>query len=121
MDSKWQGGVRYKCIILVVSGSKLDELPLVFALQRSQSDELEAHPRRASDLHQAPMDQHLKPGTHIPPNFPRFRKQGFHRWSSTYYLVVRQISLHCQGVDDHNGTAWIVFGSMPGHLAIDFA
>src|SRR5207253_1982492 len=56
----------------MVFGSMLNELALVFALPRTESDELEAHPGASCDLHLAPADQHLKPRTHLQPNFHRF-------------------------------------------------
>src|SRR5437762_910206 len=49
------------------------------------------------------------------------RKHSFHHWSSTYHLTVPQLDTHCQGVEYHNGTAWVVFGSMLDELALDFA
>src|SRR5947207_426358 len=46
-------------------------LASLFALQRSQSDELGADIGCSSESHLAPRDQHFKAGTHLPPDFHR--------------------------------------------------
>src|SRR5438045_1847056 len=64
-----QGVAHHNGTAWVVLGSMLERLALIFALQRSQSHELDAQVGASDDLHLAPQDQHLKPWTHLLPNF----------------------------------------------------
>src|SRR5437773_414920 len=51
--------------------SVLDGLRLDFALHRTQSVELLVYTLSLRDSLPISWDQHFKPGTHLPPNFPR--------------------------------------------------
>src|SRR5437762_10339032 len=71
IDLHCQGEAYHNGTSWLMPGSLLKQLALVFALRRSESDELEARPGASDDLRVAPRYQHLKPGTHLPPDFPR--------------------------------------------------
>src|SRR6266446_4997936 len=45
------------------------------------------------------------------------RLERIHIWSSRYHVSVPQINLHCQGVENHNGTLWLMAGSVVEQLA----
>src|SRR5437762_61808 len=66
-----QGAVYHNGTPRFMAGSMREQLALVFALLRSESDELDAQPGVPDDLHVAAWDQKRKHGTHLPPDFPR--------------------------------------------------